>query len=225
MPNLRDVRHCLLFDFEGNLLNDEEFILLYDLNTSKNPDWQYYPFDLDELCDDECKAEFRFLKSDIYVLKDVLQVPDEVVCYKRLVVDGIEALCVLLKRFAYPIRYSDMCPRFARPVPQFSIITTTMMDIIYSQHSHRLRSFHQAWLSPANLEPLPISSTRLELPTQTVGDLWTGQSDQFVDLELYRGLYTMDKTSPLLASRVFDSGKCFCEINNSFRLLRIGRGV
>ena len=155
MPNLRDVRHCLLFGFEGNLLNDEEFILLYDLNTSKNPDfpyWQYDPLDLDKLCDDECKAEFRFLKNDIYVLKDVLQIPDEVVCYNRLVVDGIEALCVLLKRFAYPIRYSDMCPRFARPVPQFSIITTAMVDIIYRQHSHRLRSFHQAWLSPANLQ-------------------------------------------------------------------------
>ena len=90
------------------------------MNASKNPDfpyWQYDPFDLDDLCDDECKAEFRFLKNDIHLLKDVLQVPDEVVCYNRLVVDGIEALCVLLKRFAYPIRYSDMCPRFARPVP------------------------------------------------------------------------------------------------------------
>lgn len=153
MPNLRSVRECLLFGFEENLLNDEEFILLYDMNTSKNPDlpyWKYDPFDLDDLCDDECKAEFRFLKNDIHLLKDVLQVPDEVVCYNRLVVDGIEALCVLLKRFAYPIRYSDMCPRFARPVPQFSIITNAMMDIIYNQHCHRLRNFNQAWLSPAN---------------------------------------------------------------------------
>ena len=36
MTNLHDVRHCLLFGFEGNLLNGEEFVLLYDLNTSKN---------------------------------------------------------------------------------------------------------------------------------------------------------------------------------------------
>ena len=155
MPNLRSVRECLLFGFEENLLNDEEFILLYDMNTSKNPDfpyWQYDPFDLDDLCDDECKAEFRFLKNDIHLLKDVLQVPDEVVCYNRLVVDGIEALCVLLKRFAYPIRHSDMCSRIARPVPQFNIITNAMMDIIYNQHCHRLRNFNQAWLSPANLQ-------------------------------------------------------------------------
>ena len=82
MPNLRDVRDCLLLGFEENMLTDEELILLYDMNTSKNPDfpyWQYESFDLDDLCDDECKAEFRFMKKDICHLKDVLQVPDEVV--------------------------------------------------------------------------------------------------------------------------------------------------
>ena len=78
MPNLRNVRECLLFGFEENLLNDEEFILLYDMNISKNPDfpyWQYDPFDLDDLCDDECKAEFPFLKNDIHLLEDVKKHP------------------------------------------------------------------------------------------------------------------------------------------------------
>ena len=42
MPNLRNVRECLLFGFEENLLNDEEFILLYDMNISKNPDFYDY---------------------------------------------------------------------------------------------------------------------------------------------------------------------------------------
>ena len=54
------------------------------MNTSKNldfPYWQNESFDLDDLCDDECKAEFRFMKNDIYQMKDVLQVPDEIVCY------------------------------------------------------------------------------------------------------------------------------------------------
>ena len=156
MPNLRNVRECLLFGFEENPLNDEEFILLYDMNISKNPDfpyWQYDPFDLDGLCDDECKAEFPFLKNNIHLLKDVLQVPEEVVCHNRLVVDGIEDLCVLLKRFAYPICYSNMCPRSATPSPLLSIITNAML----------------------------MSFTRLELPIQTVGDLLMGQSAEFVD--------------------------------------------
>ena len=42
MPNLQNVRECLLFGFEENLLNNEEFILLYDMNILKYPDFLYW---------------------------------------------------------------------------------------------------------------------------------------------------------------------------------------
>ena len=154
MPKLREIRDCLLLGYDQKLIDDEEFLFLYDINQSKNPDfpyWAYDTFDLDKLTDSECKAEFRFLKGDIYNLKEILGIPDEIRCYNRLVVDGIEALCILLKRFAYPIRYSDMIPRFGRPVPQYSIITNHIMDHIYQGHGHRLTNFDQRLLSPVNL--------------------------------------------------------------------------
>ena len=44
-----------------------------------------------------------------------------------------------------------MIPRFGRPVPQFSIITKHIMDLIYQEHGHRLTRFEQPLLSPANL--------------------------------------------------------------------------
>ena len=31
-----------------------------------------------------------------------VQVPDQIRCYNRVVVDGIEALCIFLKGFTYP---------------------------------------------------------------------------------------------------------------------------
>ena len=37
-------------------------------------------FDLDKLTDDECWADFRFLKNDIYNLAEKLRIPDEVIC-------------------------------------------------------------------------------------------------------------------------------------------------
>lgn len=120
MPKLREIRNCLLLFHDQKLIDDEEFILLYDLNRSKNPDfpyWRYDRFDLDRLSDDECKGELRFLKNDLYNFQKILGIPEEIKCYNRLVVDGIETLCILLKRFAYPIRYNDMIPRFGRPVP------------------------------------------------------------------------------------------------------------
>ena len=124
------------------------------MNTSKNPDfpyWNYGAFDLDQLTDVECKTEFRFHKQDIYNLADVLNIPDEITCYNGIKVASIEALCIFLKRFAYPCRYSDMIPRFGRAVPHFSIISTHMMNLIYKQWHHLLIDFPQPWLTPVNL--------------------------------------------------------------------------
>ena len=103
------------------------------------------------MADDECKAEFRFLKNDIYFLQQALQIPNRIVCYNRVVVQGTEATCILLKRYAYPIRFGDMVPRFGRSAPQLSMIASEMTNLVYNLH-HRLRTFHQAWFPPAQLE-------------------------------------------------------------------------
>ena len=66
MPGLREVRTALLLAHHENFIEDEELLLLYDLNRSKNPDfpyWRYPAFDLDRLNEDECIANFRFGKK------------------------------------------------------------------------------------------------------------------------------------------------------------------
>ena len=62
------------------------------------------------MSDDECQAEFRFYKNDVYDLMAVLGFPETFTCYNGLTVDGTQALCIFLKRFAYPCRYLDMIP-------------------------------------------------------------------------------------------------------------------
>lgn len=52
-----------------NLINDEEFLLLCDLNTSKKLDleyWLYPKFDLEAISDDNVISKFTFQKSDVY---------------------------------------------------------------------------------------------------------------------------------------------------------------
>ena len=66
--------------------------------------------------DDECISEFQFLKSDIYVLFDVLGIPEEIICYNGLKLNGATALCDLLKRFSYPCRYLDIVHRFGMAI-------------------------------------------------------------------------------------------------------------
>jgi hypothetical protein len=154
MPNFRDTRMCVAYAYRKGFTNTREFVLLYDANTSKKnefPYWNYERFDLDEMSNAECKAEFRFFKNDIYKLADVLQLPDNIVTYNGLVVESIPALCIYLKRFAYPCRYSDMVSYFARPVPQLCIITNHMIDWIYTRWHHLLTRYNHNLLSQPNL--------------------------------------------------------------------------
>ena len=106
MVGFREVREALLLAHNNNFINDEELLLLYDLFRSKNldlPYWRYNMFDLDRLDDSECLANFQFNKGDIYNLKEKLQIPEDVFCYNRTRVDGVEVFCVFLNRLAYPI--------------------------------------------------------------------------------------------------------------------------
>ena len=127
MATFREAREALLLANALDLIADEEMLLLYDVNTSKNldiPYWKYEKFNLDSLSDDECKSEFRFLKHDIYNLLDVLDLPDKITYPNRFYVYSDEALCLLLRRFAFPCRYEDLVPRFGRPVPQLNQVMT-----------------------------------------------------------------------------------------------------
>lgn len=100
------------------------------------PYWNYEAFELDMMPDDECQAEFRFYKNVACILKEVLNLPDEFTCYNGLTIGGIEGLCIFLKRFAYPCRYLDMIPRFARPVPQLCMTSNLVMDDLYTHLNH-----------------------------------------------------------------------------------------
>ena len=104
MINLSEARNILLHCHADNLIDDDEFILLYDITELANPEfpyWAYPPFDLENFSDGECNAEFRF-SNNIYRLVDALRIPNEVRCSDKQPIDVVMALCVLLKRNSYP---------------------------------------------------------------------------------------------------------------------------
>ena len=92
-------KHLLVSHYEG-IIDDEEFLQLYDLNTS-NLDLLYdlyERFDFDGLDDDdEGLSEFHFRKHDLPLLAEVLQIPDKITLYQRSVCSGLEALCLVLR--------------------------------------------------------------------------------------------------------------------------------
>ena len=80
-----------------------------------------------------------------------LEIPEKIVCSQRTVCTGIEGLCILLKRLAYPCRYSDMASRLGRNTSSLCLILNAVLDHVYLHHHHRLESWDQPFLSPEQL--------------------------------------------------------------------------
>ncbi|XP_068742300.1 uncharacterized protein [Montipora capricornis] len=155
MAAFEDFRQLLILYYDANLINDEDFVLLYDMFPSRNPSFPYYEyasFDLNNMSEAECKAEFRFEKKDLPTLAEALQIPPTFKLRQGSIVSGMEGLCILLRRLAYPCRFGDMVPRFGKPVPVLSMVTNHVIDYIYTIHGHRITRWNDALLNPPALD-------------------------------------------------------------------------
>ena len=54
----------------------------------------------------------------------------------------MEGLCMILKRFAYPCRYSDMVHRFGRPVPVLSMAANAVTNYVFDTHGHLITDWN-----------------------------------------------------------------------------------
>ena len=155
MSSFRKIRELCFLCFDEGVLTNEEFILLYLAYQSRNPEFpynNYSQFCLEEFNEPECLADFRVQKHDLHFLQEMLQIPALVKCPQRTVCPGLEALCILLNRLAYPCRYSDMIHRFGRPLPELSMIANQVADIIFSNHGQKIVEWNHDVLSPENLQ-------------------------------------------------------------------------
>ena len=83
MTSFKKTRELLAGCYLADIISDEEFVLLYDCSFSKNleiPYEEYGRFNLEEMADSECRAEFRVNKRDLPLLAECLQIPDAFVC-------------------------------------------------------------------------------------------------------------------------------------------------
>ena len=155
MPKLKTVRDSLLNAHSENILDDEELLLLFGVNRSTNlglPYWSYERFNLDSWSEDEFQSELRFLPGNIKNLVYILQLPHAFKCNNGVVYDSVEDFCIFLKRFVYPCRYQDIMYRFAWAVSQLCMISNIVLDVLFNNWSHLLRTFQQNWFSQQHLE-------------------------------------------------------------------------
>jgi len=91
-------------------------------------------------------------KRDLHTLGEVLEIPPTFKCQLRTVCDGMEGLCMLLRRLAYPCHYSNMIALFGRPVIELCMITNRVMDFTYDLHGHRITQWNPTILNSRLLE-------------------------------------------------------------------------
>ena len=149
MSYFRETKACLAYPTRNQFINKQEFALLYDvhmLTCPKFPYWNYERFD---------QARKRFYNEGIYKFAGQMQLPDEVAFYYGLVGASVPALCLYLKCYDCPCRYGNLFVFLLlfckRPIPELSILTDHMMEMIYSRLHHLLSIYNHNLLSPKKL--------------------------------------------------------------------------
>ena len=116
------------------------------------PYWKFNRFNFTDLDDTQCKIEFRFHKNDLPLLLETIQIPDVITCSQGTVCNGMEGLCILLKRLAFPCRYTDMVGTFGRNPFEICLIFNRVLDYVYNIHNHRLTQWGQPMLQADKLQ-------------------------------------------------------------------------
>ena len=115
-------------------------------------DCEWPRFALHALADDQCWANFRFVKQDIARLATLLSLPDVIRVSNGCVCSRVDALCIVLRRFSYPNRLCDLESFFGRPSSTLSLIINETVHQLWSLHRHRLTSLDLPWLQQDYLQ-------------------------------------------------------------------------
>ncbi|KAG6946796.1 hypothetical protein JG687_00016517, partial [Phytophthora cactorum] len=90
--------------------------------------------------DSTWKKKFRFKKDDLVAHVAHFRFPDPFPTKQRYHISVFEALCIFLRRMAYPARLSDLQDLFGRDETTISTISNDVLEILYATFKHLLQS-------------------------------------------------------------------------------------
>ncbi|XP_074038222.1 uncharacterized protein isoform X2 [Leptinotarsa decemlineata] len=117
----------------GGADEDIEFAIMNNILINRDEEGQGPPFELENLSDEEVVKNFRFQRGHLQRIKNVFLIPDEVVTEAGDRVNGLKALCIVLKRLAYPSRLIDLKTFFNMSAQSLSQVIRTTVDIMIAQ--------------------------------------------------------------------------------------------
>ena len=148
--NAEDIASVMLL--APDLLSDEDILMLIlnDCDKEQSVHYKYDRFRLENFSEAEFVTNFRFKKDDIDPLMNALQINDEYTGPNGIKWSGIEGLCAVLRRLAYPNRLLDIVPLFGRHKTELSVIINKMVLDMYSKNLYTLNTVFQPWLQHAD---------------------------------------------------------------------------
>ena len=96
--------------------------------------------------DQEVQENFRFQRRDLGRLITCLRFPEYFTTKTNIKFCSEEALCILLRRLAYPNCFVDLYPLFGRSKSQLSEMFNIVLDHVYDNFSHLLSTLAQPWI-------------------------------------------------------------------------------
>ena len=107
-------------------------------------------FRFDTYSEAQCKIFFRFEKHDMLRLVEALRIPAVVVAPDRSRATGVEALCIVLHRLAYPRRWVESEKMFGRSGAGLSSIYNCMVRDIHGRFRATI-AFDEQRLTPEKM--------------------------------------------------------------------------
>ena len=147
--SFRETREILLLAYDGIIISDEEFLVLWESCRSKNPDFphsSYARFDLENIDETECLAEFRVQKQDIPVLAFFNYQWTSVVHKEQSVIELKVYACYWEGFLILAVI------QIWSPVLELCMITNEVMDNIFNNHDHRISEWNDDVLNPHLLQ-------------------------------------------------------------------------
>lgn len=125
-------------------LEDAETAFLLSFDREEK---QRYPrIDINSFSEQELRDNFRFKHvDDIKKLRILLGIPNELRTESRLVANGDEALCLVLRRLCYPNRYCDLERMFGRDRTELSSIFNHTIDHLYHRFDAKFHGMNDPW--------------------------------------------------------------------------------
>ena len=157
------------------------------------------PFDLDVIKDnfELCREHFRFTMPEIKQIARLVGLEHQIILENRCKINSVLAVCILLKRFSYPCRLSDMEYFFGIARSTISRVVSYLVTYLFEKYSKKLM-WDASFLNRAKLVEYEAAIRSKGFLIINTGGILDGRFGGYADPLDIKSEYIMDTNENML---------------------------